>query len=62
MKSRKLRELYGHRFTPSARIAAIIMIVITGVLTVFCQSNEDLGIEKIRVIEQSVDTSMSRDI
>ncbi len=40
MESRKLIELYGRRFTPFAKIAVFIAILIIGVIIAFTQGHQ----------------------
>lgn len=46
MKSRKLIELYGKRFTPWTNIAGFIAIIVFGILIAFSQGSQESMIDE----------------
>jgi hypothetical protein len=53
MTNRKLVELYGKRFTPLAKLAGSIIIVIAGILIAFNQDDQNKMTDRSPAVEQS---------
>lgn len=53
MKTRKLMELYGRRYTPFARLAGFVAILIFGILMAFGTCASDQTVRPETTVEQT---------